>query len=429
MKRLIIILGMLLCGATASPAATKVYMKQQFNSVSGLSAYYYASLAESVLASASCVTTKINGTTQETITAGGAVCEWISPPLAQAVTLSSAETCNLWVKTSSTSGAPKSICRIYKYSGGTSTQIGTATSTHTQTTSIANDSFTVTPTSTAFAIGDRIGEAVFVSSTSATGTETLDHAGKTSGSDGDSYVSYAETLSFQNEPEFIQLGSGGQFSGTFQTFTAVMPGTTVAGNLLVPVGTVVGADGLSVADTGSDSFVSLSVNPMLWNGSAQNDFVWWKGGVVGGGVQTFTFTKSASDTQIAVGQIFEYGGMAASPFDVTASAFNSGTGTAMSSNATPTVNYRNELIVGFEDDGGTTFTAGSGYVSRVPGSEGLILEDQSIYNSAYTTYTATGTLSPSDAWVMTVLTFQWGTQPPSGMPPVIFGEFFSRAKL
>lgn len=405
MRRVLYIAALLLLAMPAS-AATKVWLKQQLSSVSGLAAYDYASLTESVLPLTTCVTNKINGTTQQTHAAAGAVCEWISPPIATALTISSAETCNTWVKTSSTTGAPKTICRLYKYSGGTSTQIGTATSAHTQTTAITNDSFTVTPTSTAFAAGDRIGIAFWVSSTSATGTETIDYAGLTSAADGDSFVSFAEAISFMSDAEYIQGLAG---SGSTTTITGTWPGRPKTGNLIICSGIILASpsapDTAAISDGATNTYVPLSTTPTLWDTSSESaQYNWYAGNATT--TTTVSMTKSASDSQFLTLSCGEYGGVAAVPFDVTSSAVGTGNSSTATSNATPPVNYTNELIVGFEDDEDDTWTPTTPYLNR-DGS----LNDESVKGSSGT-YAASGTYSMSAQWVLTTATFLWATSNP-----------------
>jgi hypothetical protein len=412
--------------------ATTLYLKQQFNSAAGVSGglgtYQYASLTRSVLAfiSALTSTTAAGSNIQMTQTAGGTLVAWISPPLFSPITISGTITLNLWAKMNLLSANTTVAVSIIKYTGGAegatvlnASSFGTAVGT-----TITHCNWTGSPTSTSFGAGDRIViKCLITHATSlvmvAGDTCTMDYAGLTSAADGDAFVTFTEAIFFALEPEFIQTTGNGTASGTFQTLAITFPGKTAAGNLLIVVATVVGTptviDTLTVSDSpGADSFTGLSVNPMAWAGGGTNlesDYFWYAGNVIGGAIQTITVTKSASDTQFLFGAIYEYGGMAASPFDVTASAAKTGTGTAMSSNASPTVNFANELIVGYENDGGSLFTPASNFVSRVPGSEGLILEDMSVQNAALTSYTATGTLSPSDPWVMTVVAFKWATQP------------------
>lgn len=375
--------------------STKLYMKQFQNSGQSLTGYNYASLVPSVLAFISSITNKINGTTQITATAGGSVLAWISPPLAASVTISSNITCNAWVLTSSTTGAPKTICQVYRYANGIETQFGTATSALTQSTSIQNDSFTLTPTSTAFNAGDRIVIKFFVSSSSATGTETLDYGGLTGSADGDTWIQITETASFQNEAEFIQQVQ------VFSTgpFNATLPWATATGNTLV--GWVECDGGISVTSI-SDGTNTYSLDQSS-PASANGPFFTFKSQNTGSGTFTLTPSFSSTPTGVIIATA-EYAGVAAASFDVSASI---GTGTSTSEvSGTLNTNFPNEILVAVYDNGsaGNPSFAG-GYVRRDPTGNNFADKSVTTVQSAF----ADATIALHD-WTIGLMGLKWGTQ-------------------
>lgn len=140
------------------------------------------------------------------ITQGGTPYSWISPPLSAGVTISGTITLNLWASESNMSANVAINARIVKISGSTGaiTQIAKSSrTTEVAVTTSAVNSFTVSPTSTALARGDRIGVIVFGDDAGTMGsgqTFTFDFDATSAGTTGDSYVTFTETFGFDSAP-------------------------------------------------------------------------------------------------------------------------------------------------------------------------------------------------------------------------------------
>lgn len=142
-----------------------------------------------------------------TKTSGGTKTIWISAPLASGATISGTITPNLWGLESSTSanaGARYEVLRWSVAAGGIVGSLGISTDggmTEWGSTAAVRTAPTLTPASTAFAAGDRIVIVIYnddgstVTETASARTMTLDYDAGT-GVDGDSYLSFTETLSF-----------------------------------------------------------------------------------------------------------------------------------------------------------------------------------------------------------------------------------------
>src|SRR5262249_15960690 len=137
--------------------STKILMHNVSSPVSG---YRYATKTQGQGVTTS-VTNSTNGPTsgvQLTKTAGGAALVWISPPLAAAATVSGTVTMNAYASESQAACNCGMQVTVKKYSagaeGGTpvlSSERGTELGT-----TISLQNWTATPTSTSFAVGDRI---------------------------------------------------------------------------------------------------------------------------------------------------------------------------------------------------------------------------------------------------------------------------------
>lgn len=141
-----------------------------------------------------------------TKTAGGTRTIWISDPLSSGVTISGTITPNLWGLESAIQcncGARYEVLRWSVAAGGIVSSLGISTDsglTEWGTSAAVRTAPTLTPTSTAFATGDRIVIVIYNDDgngvTEATGRNwTLDYDAGT-GIDGDSYLSFTETFSF-----------------------------------------------------------------------------------------------------------------------------------------------------------------------------------------------------------------------------------------
>ena len=197
----VIILYLLLASPTS--AATKLLMHDAAGAVSGYKKMDTA-LGPGLTTS---VTNTVAGPTsgvQITKTAGGTLLAWISAPLASAGTISGTVTLNTWASESAAPANSGMQVTVHKYSGGSEGAAFLNTEKGTElTTSIANQNWTGTPTSTSFAIGDRIVVKWWINDAGGnmgTGkTVTADYDGTGAGADGETYVQFTENLSFQSE--------------------------------------------------------------------------------------------------------------------------------------------------------------------------------------------------------------------------------------
>lgn len=134
---------------------------------------------------------------------------WISAPLSSGVTISGTITPNIWGYESNNAcncGFRYEVLRWSAAEGGIVSSLGIATdngATEWGTSAAVRTSPTLTPTSTAFAVGDRIVIVVYNDDangvTEASGRSwNLDIAGP-AGADGDTYLSFTETISFSPE--------------------------------------------------------------------------------------------------------------------------------------------------------------------------------------------------------------------------------------
>lgn len=137
-----------------------------------------------------------------------AVYGWHTAPLAAAVTISGTITCNIRGFESAMNANAAWQVRIYRIRpDGTPTQIGISGAVAEMGTSDGASNFNITPTSTAFLVGDVIGVYVLIDDgngvTMASGFNvTLSVDGPTAGAAGDTYVTFTENLSF------VTSGSG-----------------------------------------------------------------------------------------------------------------------------------------------------------------------------------------------------------------------------
>ena len=144
-----------------------------------------------------------------TKTAGGTRTIWVSDPLSSGVTISGTITPNLWGLESAAQcncGARYEVLRWSMATGGISSSLGVSTNdgvTEWGTAAAVRTAPTLTPTSTAFNTGDRIVIIVYNDDGNAVAqasgrTWTLDYDAGT-GVDGDTYLSFTETISFSSD--------------------------------------------------------------------------------------------------------------------------------------------------------------------------------------------------------------------------------------
>ena len=144
-----------------------------------------------------------------TKTAGGTPTVWISAPLSSGVTISGTITPNLWGLESANQcncGARYEVLRWSVSVGGITSSLGISSDgglSEWGTSAAVRTAPTLTPTSTAFNAGDRIVILIYNDDgngvTEASGRNwTLDYDAGT-GVDGDTYLSFTETISFSSD--------------------------------------------------------------------------------------------------------------------------------------------------------------------------------------------------------------------------------------
>ncbi len=144
-----------------------------------------------------------------TSTAGGARRFYMSAPLSAGVTISGTITPNIYGLESNVAcncGLRYEVLRWSVAQGGIVSSLGISTDdgfTEWTTSATLKTTPTLTPTSTAFAVGDRIAFLFYSDdangTTEASGrTFTIDYDAATGG-DGDTYLSFTETLSFSSD--------------------------------------------------------------------------------------------------------------------------------------------------------------------------------------------------------------------------------------
>lgn len=130
----------------------------------------------------------------------------VSPPLAADVTISGTIACNVWAYQDSMATNATVGVRIMRMAAATGalTEVGKGTYGTELTTASAVCTFNITPTSTAFYRGDRIVAVPYfddyTGGTMAAGSLTFRHSATSAGVDGDSYITFTETLSFESAP-------------------------------------------------------------------------------------------------------------------------------------------------------------------------------------------------------------------------------------
>lgn len=128
--------------------------------------------------------------------------EWFTLPLSAAVTISGTITLNLWGLENNMSANAAINCRLERVdsTGAVVSQIAKSARITELGTVAAVGNFTVTPTSMNMLKGDRIRATVFfddAGTMGATFQATFDYDGQTSTADGDSFVTFTETFTFQ----------------------------------------------------------------------------------------------------------------------------------------------------------------------------------------------------------------------------------------
>src|SRR5262249_22712378 len=142
-----------------------------------------------------------------------------------------------WAQESSASCNCGLQVTLHKYSGGAEGAAFLNSERGTELgTGATQQYWTATPTSTSFAVGDRIVVKWWINDaggTMASGkTATTDYDASSAGADGDTWVQFTETLQFQPEPEILQNKSAAVTGGSTVDVTLNPVG---AGHLIVLV--------------------------------------------------------------------------------------------------------------------------------------------------------------------------------------------------
>lgn len=131
---------------------------------------------------------------------GGQRQSWWSNPL-NAVTIAGSITVNVWMEESDMSANVGAQCTIEWYDGSGATLKGTVLNTEKGTelpvTTRAAQNWAATPTSSALAAGDRLRVRIWGNDVGTMGsgfTFTLQTGAASGGADGDSYVTFTETI-------------------------------------------------------------------------------------------------------------------------------------------------------------------------------------------------------------------------------------------
>jgi len=223
-RRTELVLALALLAAPPAQGATKVFLHDALSKgiiPGGADIAFRQANSTQGSAKVTAVTNSIAGTVSSqyfpsgtaghivTKTAGGARTIWITDPLASGVTISGTITPNLWGLESAAQcncGARYEVLRWNVATGGTSSSLGMSSDgglSEWGTSAAVRTAPTLAPTSTAFNAGDRIVIVIYNDDgngvTEANGRNwTLDYDAGT-GVDGDTYLSFTESISFSSD--------------------------------------------------------------------------------------------------------------------------------------------------------------------------------------------------------------------------------------
>lgn len=169
------------------------------NGGAGYTGYNIARLTRGTATATATVNTAASGTDiQWTVTAGGTALSFCTRPLSAAVTISGTVTINVWASESNNQANAGYRMKLFKLTpDGTKTLFATLSRGVELPTTLAAQNYTGTPTSTAFAIGDRIVMEPYITNVGTMGgsrTCDMTFSGPTAGASGDSYVTFTETV-------------------------------------------------------------------------------------------------------------------------------------------------------------------------------------------------------------------------------------------
>lgn len=309
-----------------------------------------------------------------TQTAGGTAVAWVSPPLSAPITISGTVTMNLWAYANLVGANVTVAVSLAKYSGGSqgaaflTSSFGTALGT---SAGVCN--WTGSPTSTAFAAGDRLvitGLITNATSLAMVGgdTVTMDYAGLTGGSNGDAFVALTENLSFQPEPELINFVSAYPAGGATPTSLASPSFACTAGDLIV-VG-VAGSDGdgeqvnQTMSDTAGNTYIAIPGSAVqIGGGNGVSTCLWYCPNAKGNSANVVTVTFTGGEYCAMC--VWDISGAIGAPLDASAQGSSSVTISPQTSASFSTV-ASNEICcaLSMTSNGGTTttFTQGTGYL-------------------------------------------------------------------
>jgi hypothetical protein len=396
--------------------STRLHMHEVTSPVVG---YRYATTTQGQGDAPTAVTNSVTGPTsgvQLTKTAGGPLVVWISPPLSAATTISGAVTVAAWAKESATACNCGMQVTLQKYSAGAegAAFLNSQKGTPLGTTS-TQQSWTATPTSTNFAIGDRIVVKWWINSaggTMASGYNvTTFYDGVTNGSTNDTYVQLTETLSFQSEPEIIQNKSA---SAAGASSIDVTLHNTGAGHLLVVVITADAPSTMvtSVTDNapgGSCNYIEanvLNVNQVL--GGSFTD-IWYCPNSKAGAFYFPVTVSPATSGNLSI-WVYEISGMnTTSPLDVSGKASDPNNDSSRTGVSLITSSSMDFLVESNDGCGTVSAVSTPWTLDKHPG------RDASAYLTATGTYQPTFTFSCAGSSVTSGAAFRSATtnQPPS----------------
>lgn len=186
--------------------ATQFFLSNDPSDVSGFKLAYMGTRGPNASTTISTAVTNLTAgvaTRGMTLTAGGSAGKWITRPLSAAVTVVATIGLNIWQFQSAANGAGNSDVDIQLFQFTAGAQVGNAFFTSSinvnaqSTTSTRTVSTVVKPTSTAFAVGDRIVILPNVNSTGlvpGSGTLSMDFNGQTEDIAGDTFVQFDENI-------------------------------------------------------------------------------------------------------------------------------------------------------------------------------------------------------------------------------------------
>lgn len=190
---------------------------------------------------------------------------FVSTPIDASITISGTVTANLFAWESNSAANAAINVRLFKISGqnNTITEFGKSARTTELGTTVSQQNFTFTPTSTSFVKGDRIGVTVFAddaSSNMGTGYQVFCNIDGASGTNGFSYIEFTENLTMWT-----------QVTGTVMVFSNAVSDVVPASGSAYQMSTSRGS-ALTTAVTNTQTNPST---PIQITGSAGGSVIEW----------------------------------------------------------------------------------------------------------------------------------------------------------